>query len=132
MNRKIIKEYKRRRILVACQAFGKELSENVNQTPSSQAAQGGARHGERGRPRGERKQHNKYLELVISQLSRTIAESFSKEQLTRNASATLSVSKYQHNNFHYFQTTGTTGTLLEILSEHTPGWLSILIQETMV
>ena len=48
------------------------------------------------------------------------AESVSKEQLTRNASTTLSVSKYQRKNFHYFQTTGTTGTLLEILSEHVP------------
>ena len=48
------------------------------------------------------------------------AESFSKEQLTRNASTTLSVSKYQRNNFHYFQTKGTTGILQEILSEHTP------------
>ena len=53
-----------------------------------------------------------------------IAESFSKEQLTRNASTTLSVSKYQHNNFHYFQTTGTSRTLLEILSEHTPDMLT--------
>ena len=61
----------------------------------------------------------KYLKLVISQSSRMIAESFSKEQLTRNASTTLSVSKYQRNNFHYMQTMGTTGTLLEILSEHT-------------
>ena len=48
-----------------------------------------------------------------------ITESFSKEQLTRNVSTTLLVTKYQRNNFHYFQTTGTTGTLLEILSEHT-------------
>ena len=50
-----------------------------------------------------------------------IAEYFSKEQLTRNLSTTLLVSKYQRNNFHYFQTIGTTETLLEILSEHTSG-----------
>ena len=49
-----------------------------------------------------------------------IAESFSTEQLTWNVSTTLLVSKYQRNHFHYYQTTGTTGTLLEILSEHTP------------
>ena len=49
--------------MVACQALGKELSENVNKTPSSQAAQGGARHGERGRPRGEREQNNKVFKV---------------------------------------------------------------------
>ena len=64
LNRKIIKEYKRLRILVACQAFGKELSENVNQTPNSQATQGGARHGERGRLRGEREQNNKVFRVI--------------------------------------------------------------------
>ena len=63
-----------------------------------------------------------------------IPESFSKEQLTRTASTTLSVSKYQHNNFHYFQTTGTTGTLLEILPEHTPSkygytWCILLLNQ---
>ena len=74
-----------------------------------------------GGTRGQRgNKITKYLKLVISQSSQTIAESFSKEQLTGNASTILSVSKYQRNNFHYFQTTGTTGTLLEILSEHTP------------
>ena len=57
-----------------------------------------------------------------------IAESFSKEQLMRNVSTTLSVSKYQRNNFHYFQTTGTTGTLLEILSEHTQSQLDMLVR----
>ena len=56
------------------------------------------------------------------------AESFSKEQLTRNVSTTLSVSKYQRNNFHYFQTTGTTGTLLEILSEHALFSISIYMR----
>ena len=49
--------------MIACQAFGKELSENVNKTPSSQAAQGGARHGERWRPRGEREQNNKVFKV---------------------------------------------------------------------
>ena len=49
--------------MVACQAFGKELIENVNKTPSSQAAQGGARHGEWGRPRGEREQNNKVFKV---------------------------------------------------------------------
>ena len=49
--------------MVGCQAFGKELSENVNKTPSSQAAQGGARHDERGRPQGEREQNNKVFKV---------------------------------------------------------------------
>ena len=49
--------------MVACQAFGKELRENVNNTPSSQAAQRGARHGERWRPRGEREQNNKVFKV---------------------------------------------------------------------
>ena len=49
--------------MVACQAFGKELSENVNKTPSWQAAQGGAQHGERWSPRGEREQNNKVFKV---------------------------------------------------------------------
>ena len=49
--------------MVACQAFGKELSENVDKTPSSQAVRGGARHGERGRPRGEREENNKVFKV---------------------------------------------------------------------
>ena len=49
--------------MVACRAFGKELSENVNNTPSSQTAQGGVRHGERWRPRGEREQKNKVFKV---------------------------------------------------------------------
>ena len=49
--------------MVACQAFGKELSENVNKTPSSQAAQGGAQHGKRERPRGEREQNNNVFKV---------------------------------------------------------------------
>ena len=77
------------------------------------------------RTKRKRKQHTEFAGcakrcMALSQSSRTIAESISKEQLTRNVSTTLSVNKYQRNNFHYFQTTGTTGTLLEILSEHTP------------
>ena len=49
--------------MVACQALGKELSENVNNTPSSQAAQGSARYGERRRPREEREQNNNVFKV---------------------------------------------------------------------